>query len=187
MYTSSDLRKGLKIEIDGDPYLVVQYEFSKPGKGKAYYKCKLKNLLTGTQFDRTFRASDKFDEPNLEDHEMEYLYSDGEKYCFMNTSTYDQIFLTQDQVGDAIKFLKENTVCKVLLFKGNPIGISLPIFVDLRIDKADPWAKGDTASGSTKPVTLETGYEIQVPPFIEEGEMVRIDTRTGEYVERVKT
>jgi len=187
MYTSSDLRKGLKIEIDGDPYLVVQYEFLKPGKGKAYYKCRLKNLLTGAQFERTFRSSDKFDEPNLEDHEIEYLYSDGEKYCFMNTSTYDQIFLTQDQVGDAIKFLKENTVCKVLLFKGNPIGISLPIFVDLRIDKADPWAKGDTASGSTKPVTLETGYEIQVPPFIEEGEMVRIDTRTGEYVERVKT
>ena len=187
MYTSSDLRKGLKIEIDGDPYLVVQYEFSKPGKGKAYYKCKLKNLLTGAQFDRTFRSSDKFDEPNLEDHEMEYLYSDGEQYCFMNTSTYDQIFLTQDQVGDAINFLKENTVCNVLLFKGSPIEISLPIFVELRIDKADPWAKGDTASGSTKPVTLETGYEIQVPPFIEEGEMVRIDTRTGEYVERVKT
>jgi elongation factor P len=105
----------------------------------------------------------------------------------MNTSTYDQIFLTQDQVGDAINFLKENTVCNVLLFKGNPIEISLPIFVELRIDKAEPWAKGDTASGSTKPVTLETGYEIQVPPFIDEGETVRIDTRTGEYVERVKT
>jgi len=187
MYTSSDLRKGLKIEIDGDPYVVVQYEFLKPGKGKAYYKCRLKNLLTGAQFDRTFRSSDKFDEPHLEDHEMEYLYSDGEKYCFMNTATYDQIFLTQDQVGDAVNFLNENTVCNVLLFKGNPIGISLPIFVDLRIKKADPWAKGDTASGSTKPVILETGYEIQVPPFIEEGEMVRIDTRTGEYVGRVKS
>jgi elongation factor P len=187
MYNSSDLRKGLKIEIDGDPYVVVQYEFLKPGKGKAYYKCKIKNLLTGAQFDRTFRSSDKFDEPNLEDHEMEYLYSDGEKYCFMDTATYDQIFLTQDQMVDAINFLKENTVCNVLLFKGNPIGISLPIFVDLRIEKADPWAKGDTASGSTKPVFLETGYVIQVPPFIEVGEIVRIDTRTGEYVGRVKS
>ncbi len=187
MYDSSDLRKGLKIEIDGDPYIVVQYEFLKPGKGKAYYKCKLKNLLTGAQFDRTFRSSDKFNEPNLEEHEMEYLYTDGEQYCFMNTSTYDQIFLTSDQVGDAIDFLKENTVCNVLLFEGRPIGISLPIFVNLKIIKSDPWAKGDTASGSTKPATLETGYEIQVPPFIESGEIVRIDTRTGEYVERVKS
>ena len=187
MYNSSDLRKGLKIEIDGDPYVVVQYEFLKPGKGKAYYKCKLKNLLTGAQFDRTFRSSDKFNEPNLEEHEMEYLYADGEQYWFMNISTYDQIFLTPDQVGDSIDFLKENTVCNVLLFEGKPIGISLPIFVNLKIIKSDPWAKGDTASGSTKPATLETGYEIQVPPFIEEGEIVRIDTRTGEYVERVKS
>lgn len=187
MYDSSDLRKGLKIEIDGDPYIVVQYEFLKPGKGKAYYKCKLKNLLTGAQFDRTFRSSDKFNEPNLEEHEMEYLYTDGEQYCFMNTSTYDQIFLVPDQVGDAIDFLKENTVCNVLLFEERPIGISLPIFVNLKVIKSDPWAKGDTASGSTKPATLETGYEIQVPPFIEEGEIVRIDTRTGEYVERVKS
>jgi len=186
MYTSSDLRKGLKIEIDGDPYVVVQYEFLKPGKGKAYYKCKLKNLLTGAQFDRTFRSSDKFEEPHLEDHEMEYLYSDGDQYCFMDTSLYDQIFLTKEQIGEAIKFLKENTKCNVLFFKGNPIEISLPIFVNLRIEKAEPWAKGDTASGSTKPVTLETGYTIQVPPFIDEGELVRIDTRTGEYVERVK-
>jgi len=186
MYTSSDLRKGLKIEIDGDPYVVVQYEFLKPGKGKAFYKCRLKNLLTGVQFDRTFRSSDKFNEPNLEEHEMEYLYTDGEQYCFMNTTTYDQIFLAPDQIGDSVDFLKENTVCNVLLFEGKPIGISLPIFVNLKVVKSDPWAKGDTASGSTKPVTLETGYEIQVPPFIEEGEIVRIDTRTGAYVERVK-
>jgi elongation factor P len=186
MYTSSDLKKGLKIEIDGDPYIVTQYEFLKPGKGKAYYKCKLKNLLTGAQFVRTFRSSDKFEEPHLEDHEMEYLYLDGDQYCFMNTSTYDQVFLTTEQVGEAINFLKENTKCNVLFFKGNPIEISLPIFVILRIEKSEPWAKGDTASGSTKPAALETGYMIQVPPFIEEGELVRIDTRTGEYVERVK-
>jgi len=123
MYESSDLRKGLKIEIDGDPYVVVQFEFVKPGKGQALYKCKLKNMLTGSQFDRTFRSGDKFNEANLEEHEMEYLYSDGEQYCFMNTSTYAQEFLTNDQIGDSIDFLKENTVCNVLFFQGRPIGI----------------------------------------------------------------
>jgi elongation factor P len=186
MYDSRDLRKGLKIEIDGAPYVVVQFQFTKPGKGKAYYKCKLKNMVTGAQFDRTFRSSDKFNEANLEEHEMEYLYSDGEQYCFMNTSNYEQEFLDKDQVGEAVDFLKENTVCNVLFFEEKPIGISLPIFVNLKVVKSDPWVKGDTASGDTKPATLETGYAIQVPPFVEEGELVRIDTRTGEYVERVK-
>lgn len=186
MYESNDLRKGLKIEIDGEPYVIVQFEFVKPGKGQALYKCKLKNMLTGAQFDRTFRSGDKFNEANLEELEMEYLYSDGDRYCFMNTSTYDQDFLSQEQVGDFINFLKENTVCNVHFFEGRPIGLALPNFVDLRIVNADPWAKGDTAAGSTKPATLETGYVVQVPPFIEEGELVRIDTRTGEYVERVK-
>lgn len=186
MYYSSDLRKGLKIEIDGEPYVVVQFNFVKPGKGQALYKCKLKNMLTGVQFDRTFRSSDKINEARLEEHVMEYLYTDGEQYCFMNTSTYGQEFLTPDQVGDAINFLKENTVCSILFFEGKPIGLSLPNFVDLRIVKTDPWAKGDTAAGSTKPATLETGHVVQVPPFIEEGDLIRIDTRTGEYVERVK-
>ena len=187
MYTSSDLRKGLKIEIDGDPYVVVQFEFSKPGKGKSYYKCKLKNMVTGAQFDRTFRAGDKFNEANLEENEMEYLYADGEQYCFMNTTTFVQDFLTKDQLAEAIDFLKENTVCNILYFEGRPIGISLPFFIDLKVVQSDPWVKGDTASGDTKPATLETGYVLQVPPFVEEGELIRIDTRTGEYVERVKT
>ncbi len=186
MYDSRDLRKGLKIEIDGDPYVVVQFQFAKPGKGKSYYKCKLKNMVTGVQFDRTFRSGDKFNEANLEEHEMEFLYSDGEEYCFMNTANYEQEFLGKEQMGEAIDFLKENTVCNVLFFKEKPIAVSLPIFVNLKIVKSDPWAKGDTASGDTKPATLETGYKIQVPPFVEEGELVRIDTRTGEYVERVK-
>ncbi|UCD89492.1 MAG: elongation factor P [Desulfobacterales bacterium] len=186
MYESSDLRKGLKIEIDGDPYVVVQFAFVKPGKGQALYKCKLKNMLTGVQFDRTFRSGDKFQEAHLEEREMEYLYTDGDQYCFMNTSTYDQEFLTLDQIGGSVNLLKENTICNVLLFKQNPIGVALPNFVELRIVEAEPWAKGDTASGSTKPVTLETGHVVQVPPFIEEGELVRIDTRSGEYVERVK-
>lgn len=186
MYESSDLRKGLKIEIDGEPYIIMQFDFVKPGKGRALYKCKLKNMLTGVQFDRTFRSSDKFNEANLEEFEMEYLYTDGDRYCFMNTSTYDQEFLTLEQVGGAINFLKENTRCNVLLYQERPIGMALPNFVDLRVVKTDPWAKGDTAAGSTKPAELETRYVVQVPPFIEEGELIRIDTRTGEYVERVK-
>ena len=186
MYESSDLRKGLKIEIDGDPYIVVQFDFVKPGKGQALYKCKLKNMVTGVQFDRTFRSGDKINSANLEEHEMEYLYNDGSSYCFMNTATYVQEFLTDEQVGDAKNFLKENTICSLLFFDGRAIGLTLPNFVELRISEAEPWAKGDTASGSTKPVTLETGHTLQVPPFIEAGEKIRIDTRTGAYVERVK-
>jgi elongation factor P len=143
-------------------------------------------MVTGVQFDRTFRSGEKFNEANLEEVEMEYLYSDGDQYCFMNTSSYEQDFLTDDQVGESRHLLKENTVCNVLLFENRPIGISLPNFINLKVVKADPWIKGDTASGDSKPATLETGYTIQVPPFIEEGEMVKIDTRTGAYVERVK-
>ena len=186
MYDVSALRKGLKIEIDGDPYVIVQFEFVKPGKGQALYKCKLKNMVSGSQFDRTYRSGDKFNEANLDEQEMEYLYFDGDNYCFMNTSTYVQEFLTAEQVGDAKNLLKENTVCSILFFQNKPMGISLPNFVDLKIVSADPWVKGDTASGDTKPATLETGHVLQVPPFLEAGETVRIDTRTGQYVERVK-
>ncbi len=187
MLDSGDLRKGLKLEIDGEPYVIVQFEFVKPGKGQALYKCKLKNMVTGAQFDRTFRSGEKFNRADLEEVEMEYLYFDGDSYCFMNTSNYEQDMLTAPQVGEeAIALLKENTVCNVLLFEGRPIGITLPNFVNLRITQAEPWAKGDTASGDTKPATLETGHAVQVPPFVNEGELVRIDTRTGEYVERVK-
>ena len=186
MIDSGNLRKGVKIELDGEPYVIVQFEFTKPGKGQALYKCKLKNMVTGAQFDKTFRSSEKFKEPDLEEQEMEYLYSEGDRYCFMNTNTYDQEFLTVEQVGDANNFLKENTVCSILLFEGRAIGISLPIFINLKVENTDPWVKGDTASGDSKPATLETGYVIQVPPFIEEGELVKIDTRTGQYVERVK-
>jgi elongation factor P len=186
MLESGDLRKGLKLEIDGEPYVVVQFEFVKPGKGQALYKCKLKNMLTGNQFERTYRSGEKFTPADLEEATMEYLYFDGERYCFMNTTTYDQEMLTAEQVGDAKALLKDNTVCSVLLFQGRAIGVTLPNFVELRIAKAEPWAKGDTASGSTKPATLETGHVVQVPPFVNEGELIRIDTRTGEYVERVK-
>jgi elongation factor P len=149
MLESGDLKKGVKIEIDGEPYILVQFEFVKPGKGQALYKCKLKNMVTGAQFDRTFRSGEK-------------------------------------QLGEAKDFLKENTVCNILLFEGRPIGISLPIFINLKVEETEPWAKGDTASGDSKPATLETGYVLQVPPFIEKGELLKIDTRTGAYVERVK-
>jgi len=186
MIDSGDLKKGVKIELDGEPYVLVQFEFTKPGKGQALYKCKLKNMVTGAQFDKTFRSGEKFKQPDLDEQEMEYLYSDGEQYCFMNTSSYEQEFLSTEMVGDAINFLKENTVCSILLFDGTPIGISLPIFINLKVEKTDPWAKGDTASGDSKPATLETGYVLQVPPFIDEGELLKIDTRTGQYVERVK-
>jgi elongation factor P len=186
MFDSSNLRKGLKLEIDGEPYIVVQFEFVKPGKGQALYKCRLKNMITGSQFDRTYRSGEKFNEANLEETEMEYLYFDGEHYCFMNTSNYEQELLSESQVGEAKNFLKENTVCNVLMFDRKPIGMTLPFFIELKITKADPWAKGDTASGDSKPATLETGTVIQVPPFVDEGEVVRIDTRTGNYVERVK-
>lgn len=186
MYESGDLRKGLKIEINGEPFVIVQFNFVKPGKGHSLYKCKLKNMLTGVQFDKTFRSSEKFKEANLEELEMEYLYSEGNNYCFMNTSTYEQDFLSENQIEESKKFLKDNTVCNILMFEGKPIDISLPNFVNLEIVKTDPWVKGNTAAGSTKPATLETGHIVQVPPFVEKGELVRIDTRTGEYVERVK-
>jgi elongation factor P len=187
MYESSDLRKGLKFQIDGEPYVVVQFDFVKPGKGQALYKCRLKNMVTGVQFDRTFRSGEKFQEADLEEHEMEYLYSDNQGFCFMNTATYEQEFLTEEQIGEAQAFLKENTTCNVLLFEGRPIAISLPNFINLMITEAEPWARGDTAAGSTKPATLETGHIVQVPPFINQGEVIRVDTRTGEYVERVKS
>ena len=186
MLESGDLKKGVKIEIDGEPYILVQFEFVKPGKGQALYKCKLKNMVTGAQFDRTFRSGEKFKQPDLEEQEMEYLYAEGDQFCFMNMTTYVQEFITEEQLGEAKDFLKENTVCNILLFEGRPIGISLPIFINLKVEETEPWVKGDTASGDSKPATLETGYVLQVPPFIDKGELLKIDTRTGAYVERVK-
>ncbi|MBU4318149.1 MAG: elongation factor P [Proteobacteria bacterium] len=186
MYECGDLKKGLKIVIDGDPYIVTQFDFVKPGKGQALYKCRLKNMMTGSQFDRTYRSGEKFQQADLEEVQMEYLYFDGENYHFMNNSDYSQEAISAAQIGDSKYFLKDNTVCNVLLYDRKPIEVTLPNFVELKIIKADPWVKGDTASGDSKPATLETGYLVQVPPFVEEGEQIKIDTRTGQYVERVK-
>lgn len=186
MYDSSDLRKGLKIVIDGNPYIITDFEFSKPGKGQALYRCKLKNMITGYTMDRTYRSGEKFEPANLDEVPMQFLYKDGDGFHFMDTQKYEQIALTEEQVGNAKNFLKENMEVTVLFFESTPIDITLPIFVELQVTKSDPGVRGDTATGATKPATLETGYTIQVPLFVEEGDVLKIDTRTGEYVERVK-
>lgn len=186
MYTASDLRKGLRIKIDNEPYIITEFNFVKPGKGQALYRSKLKNMITGSQFERTFRSVDTFEAADLQEKRMQYLYKEGEKYCFMDNENYEQVFLTEAQVGDAKNFLIDNIEAEVLFFEDRPLGISLPNFVDLVVTKADPWAKGDSVSGNTKPVTVQTGYQLQVPPFVEEGEKIRIDTRSGEYLTRVK-
>ncbi len=186
MYSASDLRKGLKVQIDGEPYIVVDFQFSKPGKGQALYRTKLKNMITGNQFDRTFRSNDKFEKAPLEERTMQYLYSQGEEFHFMDTKNYEQIVIMREQMGDDVNFLIDNMEVQVLLFNSNPIGVTLPNFVNLTVTKADPWAKGDTSGSDSKPVTVETGYVLQVPPFIEEGDKIQIDTRTGYYMTRVK-
>ncbi len=186
MYDSSDLRKGLKIVIDDEPYIITDFQFSKPGKGQALYRCKLKNMMTGYTMDRTYRSGDKFEPANLDEVHMQYLYNDAEGYHFMDLNSYEQITLTEEQVGDAKNFLQDNMEVDILFFRGTPISISLPTFVELKVIEAMPGVKGDTATGATKPVTLETGHKIQVPLFIEEGDILKIDTRTGEYVERAK-
>ncbi len=186
MYTASDLRKGLKIVINNEPYVIIDFQFSKPGKGQALYRCKLKNMITGIIVDKTYRSIDTFQPADLEEKKMQFLYKQDDQYCFMDMETYDQVFLTEDQVGEAKNFLTDNLEVEVLFFEGRPIGINLPNFVDLKVIKSDPWVKGDSVSSNTKPVTLETGYVIRVPTFIEEGEKIRVDTRTGEYVTRIK-
>jgi len=186
MYSASDLKKNLKIQIDGDPYVITDFEFSKPGKGQSLYRCKLKNMITGIQFERTYRSVETFEPAKLEEKKMQYLYQEEDKYCFMDNETYEQVYLTEDQMEDASKFLIDNLEVEILFFRTRPIGITVPNFVDLLVTKADPWAKGDSVTGKTKPVVVETGATIQVPPFVVEGEKIRVDTRTGEYLTRVK-
>ncbi|MBW1851167.1 MAG: elongation factor P [Deltaproteobacteria bacterium] len=186
MYNARDLRKGLKIQINNEPYIITDFQFSKPGKGQALYRCKLKNMITGVIIDPTYRSGDTFQPADLEERRMQYLYNQEDEYCFMDQETYDQTFLTAESVGDARNYLTDNLEVDILLFGNRPIGITLPNFVDLTVIQADPWVKGDSVSSDTKPVTLETGYVLRVPPFIEEGGKITVDTRTGEYVTRVK-
>lgn len=186
MYNASDLRRGLKIQIDNEPYIIIEFQFSKPGKGQALYRCKLRNMINGVIIDRTFRSVDTFEQADLQERRMQYLYNQENEFYFMDVENYEQSILTTDQVGEAKNYLTDNLEVDILLFEDKPIGITLPNFVDLRVTRADPWAKGDSVSGDSKPVTLETGHELRVPPFIDEGTKITVDTRTGEYVTRVK-
>jgi elongation factor P len=186
MYNASDLRKGLKIQIDREPYVIIDFQFSKPGKGQALYRCKLRNMISGVIVDRTYRSVDTFEPADLEERKMQYLYHQENEYYFMDVVNYEQSVLNNEQIGDAQNYLTDNLEVDILFFEDRPIGITPPNFVDLEVTKADPWVKGDTSSGDSKPVTLETGYTLRVPPFIEEGTKITVDTRTGEYVTRVK-
>lgn len=186
MYSCSDLKKGLKILIDGEPHVIAAYDFTKPGKGQALYKCKLRNMLTGALFDRTYRSGESFAPASLESRDMQFLYQDDSGYVFMDQKTYEQTVLTEDVLGEDKYFLIDNMEVEVLMFGERGIGLTLPNFVNLRVTVAEPWVKGDTAAGNSKPATVETGYNLQVPSFVEEGILIQIDTRTGEYVTRVK-
>lgn len=184
-YKTNDFRKGLKVQIDGDPYLMIEMNFVKPGKGNALYKCKLRNLLRNTVVDRTYKGGDELQAADVEDISVQYLYKQADTFVFMHTETFEQYELSADQVDDAWKYLKDGMKCAMMLFNGNPIAMSPPIQVDLEVTQCEPGAKGDTATNVTKPATVETGAEFTVPGFIKEGNVVKIDTRTGDYVERV--
>jgi elongation factor P len=186
MYSASDFRKGLKVQIDGEPYVMTDFSFSTPGKGHALYRARLRNMITGNSFEKTFRSNDKLEKAALEERTMQYLYCQGEEYIFMDNVSFEQLEISKEQLGDAINFLVDNMDVEVLQYNGRPIGVTLPNFVNLKVTQSDPWVKGDTSGSDSKPVTLETGYVVQVPPFIEEGDKLQIDTRTGVYVTRVK-
>ena len=186
MYTSADLRKGLKITLDNEPYLVTSFDFTKPGKGQALYRTKMKNMITGTILDRTYRSGETFEPAHLEDRSMTYLYKEDTHYTFMDSQTFEQVSIDESALGDAKNFLIDNMPVDVLLFREKAIGVNLPNFVNLRVTTTEQWAKGDTSGSDSKPATVETGYTLRVPPFIEEGELIVIDTRTGEYSTRVK-
>ncbi len=186
VYKTSDFRKGLKVQIDGEPYLMTEMNFVKPGKGNALYKCKMKNLIRGTVLQRTYKGGDSLDSADVEEIDSQYLYRQGDTFVFMNNKTFDQYELSADQVDDNWKYLKEGTPVAMVLFNGNPITITPPNHVELKVEFCDPGVKGDTATNVTKPVKVETGAEFVCPAFVEMGDVIRIDTRTGAYVERVR-
>ncbi len=186
MVTAGDFRNGVTFEMDGQVLQIVEFQHVKPGKGAAFVRTKLKNVITGAVIERTFNPTDKFENAYVERREMQYLYNDGELYYFMDTETYEQLPLNADKLSDAFRFVKENMVVKVLSYKGNVFGLEPPLFVDLEVTETEPGVRGDTATNVTKPATVETGAEVRVPLFINVGEKIRIDTRTGEYLERSK-
>ncbi|AFM26346.1 elongation factor P [Desulfomonile tiedjei] len=186
MYSTPDFRKGLKIELNGEPFAIVDFLHVKPGKGGAFVRTTLKSLISGNVIDRTFRSGEKVDKPNLEEKQMQFLYESEGEFHFMESETYEQLFLTEEQLGDARNYLQENVSVSVLFHNGKPIGVEVPIFVELTVTQTEPGVRGDTASGGSKPATLETGMTVQVPLFINEGDVLKIDTRVGKYIERVR-
>jgi elongation factor P len=185
MITTQDFRKNLKIEIEGEPYVIVDCQHVKPGKGVAFVKTKMKSLITGRVLENNFRSGDKVDAPNLESRVMEYLYKEDDLYVFMDTSTYEQVRLPQEAVDPVLPYLIDNLEVEVLFHNSKAISVDPPNFVQLEVVFTEPGFRGDTAQGATKPAELQTGYTIQVPLYLEKGEVVRVDTRTGEYVDRV--
>jgi elongation factor P len=184
--STTEFRNGLKIEIDGEPYVIVEFQHVKPGKGGAFVRTKFKSLKSGNVTDKTFRAGEKVDVPDLQEKTMQYLYGADKDRVFMDTTSYEQVSLNEKQLGDSINYLKENMEIKVLYHKGMPINIEVPMFVELVIAKTDPGVRGDTASGGSKPATLETGAVVKVPLYMNEGDVIKVDTRTGTFIERVK-
>lgn len=184
MISAGDFRNGVTFEMDGNVVSIIEFQHVKPGKGAAFVRTKIRNVITGSVIERTFNPNDKYPTAYIERKDMQYLYSDGDLYYFMDNETYEQIPISANVLGDNFKFVKENMECKVLSYKGNVFGVEPPNFVNLQITQTDPGFKGDTATNATKPATLETGAEVKVPLFIDEGEMIQIDTRTGEYMGR---
>lgn len=185
MISAGDFRNGLTFEYDGNVYQVVEFQHVKPGKGAAFVRTKMKNVMTGAVVERTFNPTEKVEPARIERKEMEYLYEDSGLYYFMDQETYDQIPLSQDQLGDALKFVMENMTVKILSYKGNVFAVEPPTFVEMKVIETEPGVKGNTATNVTKPATVESGAVITVPMFVNEGDTIRIDTRTGEYMERV--
>jgi elongation factor P len=185
MYDTSDIRKGLKIMMDGAPYTVVEFQFVKPGKGAAFTRTKVKNLLTGAVLERNFRSGEKFEPANVETKTMQYLYKDADSFVFMDTTSYDQVQIPDTTIGDSADFMPENINVEVLFFQDRAVGVTLPNFIEQAITETEPGFRGDTSTGATKPAKISTGASINVPLFISVGDVVKIDTRTGEYLERV--
>ncbi len=183
---TSDFRKGLKVQIDGDPYIMIECNFVKPGKGQALYKCKLRNLNRGTVLDRTYKSGDTLETADITEIDAQYLYKDGNNFTFMDNESYEQYEISAELVDDAWKYLKEGMVCKMMLYNNNPMGVTPPNHVVLEITYTEPGVRGNTATNVTKPAKVDTGAEILVPNFVETGEKIKVDTRTGEYIERVK-
>ena len=186
MITTAEFRNGSRLLVEGDPFYIVEFQHVKPGKGGAFVRTKLKSYLSGNVLDRTFRSGERFEEPNLEEREMQFLYATGDDYTFMDTDTYEQLTFEKKQLGENADLLKENMNVKILIYEHRPIDVELPIFIELKVIDAEPGVRGDTASGGTKPAVVETGATIKVPLYLEVGTTIKIDTRTRAYVERVR-